>query len=379
MPEYQICARCVMDTSDPDIKFDKDGVCNHCHFFDKEIKPRYFPDESGLSALKEKLERIKRENRNREYDCIIGLSGGIDSSYMAVKMSEFELRPLILHVDGGWNTEIAVNNIRAVVDYCNWELHTVVINWEEMKDLQISYLKSGISNQDVPQDHAFFAALYTYAVKNDIRHVFSGGNLSTEAIFPYKWHYTAFDGKNMKAIQKKYGTIRLKTFPVITLWDYYFYYPFIKGLKVLRPLNFMPYDRKKALEELKNKIGYKDYGAKHCESIFTKYFQRYYLPTRYGYDTRKPHLSSEILTGYKTREQVLEELKIPSYDENELKEDKKYVMKKLGLGEEEFEKLLQAPKRCATEFSSDVKLLHFVKFAQKLIAKRLNIVLRRYF
>lgn len=368
-----------MDTTDPDITFDENGVCSHCRFFEDELRKGWFPDEMGRDLLEKRIEDIKRENRDKEYDCIIGLSGGIDSTYMAIKVKEFDLRPLILHVDGGWNSEIAVANIRSVVDHCNWELHTVVIDWEEMKDLQVAYLKSGISNQDVPQDHAFFAALYTYAVKHRIRHVFSGGNLSTEAIFPSNWHYTAFDGRNLRAIQRMFGKIKMKTFPTITLWDYYFYYPFIKGLKVLRPLNFMPYDRKKALEVLKAEIGYKDYGAKHCESAFTKFFQRYYLVERYGYDTRKPHLSSEILTGSKTRDEALEELKEPSYDPDELREDRKYILKKLELSEEEFEQILRAPRVLATEYPSDIRLFRAVKFAQKIVEKNFKIITRRYF
>jgi len=359
-----------MDTSDPQISFDENGVCSHCHYFDREVKPILMEDKEILkNKLTQIVDKIKKESKKNEYDCIIGLSGGVDSSFMALKVKEFGLKPLVIHVDAGWNSEIAVNNIKKIVDWCKWELHTLVMDWEEMKDLQLAYLKSGVANQDVPQDHVFFAALYNFATDNSIKYIMSGGNLATEAIFPQSWHYTAMDGKNLKAIHKNYGSSELKKIPIISLLKYYFYYPFVKGMKVVRPLNYLCYDRKKALEELRQ-IGFKEYGSKHCESIFTKFFQRYYLPERYGYDKRRPHLSSQILSGQITREEALKELKEPLYDKMELKRDTQYIIKKLGISEEEFYLYMKAPKREQTDFPSDLVLYNVVKKIQRILEKR---------
>ena len=319
---YQICSRCIMDTTDPDISFDENGVCNHCKEFDEVTSKGWFPNEEGAEKLKIIYEKIKRENAQKDYDCILGLSGGVDSSYLALKLFEAGIRPLVVHVDGGWNSELAVQNIENIVNYCGWHLHTIVIDWEEMKDLQLSYLKSGIANQDVPQDHAFFASLYHFATKYGVNYVISGGNLATESIFPKAWHWSAMDANNLRAIHKKFGTKKLKTYKTIGFYELYFYYPFIKKMKTIRPLNFMPYIKREALQELKEKIGYKEYARKHGESVFTKFFQNYWLPMKFGYDKRKPHLSSLIVANQMTREEALKELAKPLYDEKELKEDK---------------------------------------------------------
>jgi len=366
-----------MDTTDPEIVFDDNGVCSHCHYFDNEVKPRWKPDERGAEALSRQIAVMREYGRKREYDCILGLSGGVDSSYMALKVKEFGLRPLVIHVDAGWNSESAVSNIKNIVDHCGWDLHTVVMDWPEIRELQLAYLRSGVANQDVPQDHVFFASLYKYAVKNSIKTVLSGGNLATEAIFPRSWHYTAMDGKNIRAINRKHGSGSIKKLPIISFWQYYFYYPLAKGLKTFRPLNFLPYNRDEAIEELK-KIGFKEYGSKHCESIFTKFFQRYYLPHRFGYDKRRPHLSSQILSGQITREEALVELSEPLYSERELENDKLYLRKKLGLSQDEFEKLLEAPKRKAEDYPSDEKFYKFVKSTQARVEKKLGLRIRRY-
>ena len=328
---YQMCTKTVMDTTDSDIWFDEDGVSNYVYYFEKEVKPGWFPNEEGKKHLLGIVERIKSENADKEYDCIIGLSGGADSSYLALKIKELGLRPLVVHVDGGWNSELAVSNIEKIINYCGWDLETCVIDWPEMRDLQVSFLKSGIANQDVPQDHAFFAALYSYAVKNKIKYVLSGGNIATESIFPKSWHHSAMDARSLKSIHRKYGSIKLKKFPTISFWRYYFYFPFIKNMKVIRFLNFMPYNREIAIRELEEKIGWRNYGRKHGESIFTKFFQNYYLLQRFGYDKRKPHLSSMILAGEITRKDALRELEKPLYDENELKRDILFITKNWGL------------------------------------------------
>ncbi|MBN1975157.1 MAG: N-acetyl sugar amidotransferase [Sedimentisphaerales bacterium] len=370
-----MCTKTVMDTTDPDIWFDEDGVSNHVYYFENEVKPRWFPNEEGKSRLAQIVAGIKSENADNEYDCIVGLSGGADSSYLALKIKELGLRPLVVHVDGGWNSELSVSNIEKIVNYCEWDLETCVIDWPEMRDLQVSFIKSGIANQDVPQDHAFFAALYSYAVQNKIKYVLSGGNFATECIFPKAWHHSAMDSRSLKSIHHKYGTIKLKYFPTVSFLQYYFYFPFIKRMKVVRPLNFMPYRRSDAIRELEETIGWRNYGRKHGESVFTKFFQNYYLPQRFGYDKRKPHLSSMILAGEISRAEALRELEKPLYDENELKEDMLYVTKKLGFSKEEFVNLMHEPVRTYADFPSDeakyVMMKKLQSFIQNLFGKDL--------
>jgi len=349
----QICKRCVMDTTDPEIKFDEDGVCNHCHQFDAVISKHWFQGEEGNRKLQEIVEIIKEEGKNKEYDCIIGLSGGVDSSYLALKVKEFDLRPLVVHVDAGWNSELAVNNIECLVNYCGFDLHTHVMYWQDMKRLQLAYLYSGVANQDVPQDHAFFASLYHFSVRNNIRYVLSGGNIATESIFPQAWHHSAMDAANLKAIFRKFGKGKLKEFKTVNFFQYYVYYPFIKKMKVVRPLNFLSYNKEDAMSELQKKTGWKPYGRKHGESLFTRFFQNYYLVERFGYDKRKPHLSSLIMSGQLSRDMALDELKLPLYDASELREDIYYFRKKLGFNEDDFNEIMRLPCRSADEFSSD--------------------------
>lgn len=367
-----------MDTTDPAIYFDQNGVCNHCHNFHESTVKKWFPNKEGEKKLARIYEKIKNENRNKPYDCILGLSGGVDSSYLALKLYEAGIRPLVVHVDGGWNSELAVQNIENIIHYCGWHLHTIVIDWEEMKDLQLAYLKSGIANQDVPQDHAFFASLYHFATKHNINYVISGGNIATECIFPKTWHWSAMDSLNLKAIHKKFGTKKLKHYKTIGFFELYFYYPFIKKMKTVRPLDFIPYVKSQALEELKEKIGYKEYPRKHGESIFTKFFQNYYLPMKFGFDKRKPHLSSLIVTAQMTKEEALRELDKPLYDEKELVSDKEYVAKKLGITDEELENILQMPSHTYKDFPNMEKRYKQMKKVQSFFSKLLNKNLSNY-
>jgi len=369
---YKICTNCVMDTSDPEITFDSEGVCNHCNNFEKITKKKWYPNEEGQQRWASIVKKIKNEGRNQDYDCIIGLSGGVDSSYLAIKVKEMGLRPLVVHVDAGWNSELAVANIETVVKYCDFDLHTYVVNWEEMRDLQLAYLKSGIANQDAPQDHAFFSSLYHFSVKNGIKYVISGGNLATESIFPTSWHWSAMDADNLHAIHNKFGTKKLRNYKTIGFYELYLYYPFIKKMKTIRPLNFMPYIKSEALEELKEKVGYKEYARKHGESLFTKFFQNYWLPMKFGYDKRKPHLSSLIVSGQMTREEALIEAGRPLYDEKELKDDKEYIAKKLGVSDAEFEKILQVRPHDYSDFSNMEKKYKRMKKVQSFVLKILG-------
>ena len=303
--EYQICTRCVMDTSDPEITFDADGVCNHCVEFEQVTSKFWFPNEKGAQTLAAQIQQIKADGKGKDYDCIIGLSGGVDSSYLALKAHEWGLRPLVMHVDAGWNSELAVSNIEKIVKHCGYELHTHVVDWSEMKDLHLAFLRAAIPNQDVPQDHAFFANLYRFATENRVKWVLTGGNLATESIFPKSWHGSAMDAINLRAIHRKFGSRKLKQYKTISFLQYYLYFPFIKGMRTFRPLNFMPYDKEQAIQELESKIGWRSYGRKHGESIFTKFFQNHYLPMKFGYDKRRPHLSSLIVSGQMSRVQAM--------------------------------------------------------------------------
>ena len=348
----KVCSNCVMDESDPEISFNSDDVCNHCITFEKETKKRWFPNEEGAQKLSEIVQRIKRDGEGKEYDCILGLSGGLDSSYLALKISEWSLRPLVVHVDGGWNSELAVANIETILKHCNFDLHTHVVDWEEMRDLQLSYLRSGISNQDVPQDHIFFSTLHHFAIANGIRYFLSGGNYATESIFPKSWHGSNMDSTNLKAIHKKFGTGKLKNYKTIGFFDYYVWYPVFRRMRTVRPLDFMSYDKSKALSELEEVVGYKAYERKHGESLFTKLFQNYWLPFKFGYDKRRPHLSSMIVSGQITRQEALDKLQEPLYDPKELQNDIKYFCKKLRISREEFDELMKVPNRSYQDFSN---------------------------
>lgn len=315
------------------------------------------------------IRTMKDAGKGNEYDCIIGLSGGVDSSYLALKLKEFDLRPLVVHVDAGWNTELAVRNIENIVKHCGYDLHTHVMNWEDMRDLQLAYLRAGVANQDVPQDHAFFASMYHFSVKNKIKYIISGGNLATECVFPRAWHHSAMDALNLKDIHRRFGTGRLKEYKTISFLQYYFVYPFVYGMRTMLPLNYMPYDKKKALAELVDRVDYKPYQRKHGESVFTRFFQNHYLPERFGYDKRKPHLSSLVLSGQMTREAALAALEESLYDPQELAADIQYFCKKLRISRDEFDTLMRAPLRDATEFRNWNQLHAIAKSAQGMVQR----------
>lgn len=359
--EYQICTRCIMDTTDPNIVFDEYGVCNHCREFDEVKSKNWFPNEDGKIKLKEIVDKIKASGKGKEYDCIIGLSGGVDSSYLVHKAVELGLRPLAVHVDAGWNSELAVKNIENICKKLNVDLFTEVINWEEIRDLQVAFLKAGVPNQDIPQDHAFFAGLYSFAVKNNIEYVLSGSNYATEGILPSSWGYNAMDSKHLKAIHKMFGNKKLKTYPVVSFYQYYYYYPILKKMKVAKLLNYMPYSKDDAIETLEKELDWRYYGGKHFESRFTKFFQAYYLPTRFNYDKRKAHLSSLIVSGLITRERALQEMEKELYSESQLREDKEFIAKKLKLSVQELDDLINMPLKYHEMYPSNEKLYRFVK------------------
>ncbi|WP_165672400.1 N-acetyl sugar amidotransferase [Metapseudomonas otitidis] len=369
---YQCCTRCVMDTTDPEITFDEQGICNHCHQFDQRACAEWFPNAEGRNRWAALVEQIKASGKGQEYDCILGLSGGVDSSYLAIKVHEWGLRPLVMHVDAGWNSELAVANIEAIVKYCGYDLHTHVVDWEDMRDLHLAYLRAAVANQDVPQDHIFFSSLYHFATSNGVRYILSGGNLATEGIFPGSWHGSAMYAINLRAIHKQYGERQLRNYKTISFFDCYIKYPFFKKMRTLRPLNYMPYDKASALKELEQTVGYKPYPRKHGESLFTKLFQNYYLPEKFGMDKRLPHLSSLIVLGQISREQALAKLEEPLYDAAELEVDIAYFCKKLRITRQAFDELIKAPIHHYSDFPNWDGRYRLLKKIQTLVTKVLG-------
>lgn len=358
--QYRVCSRCVMDTSDPDIMFDEKGVCNHCRAYDTFIGEFPPPDERKrkLDAV---IEEIKNWGKNREYDCILGLSGGVDSSYVAYKAKEFGLRPLVVHFDSGWNSEIAVKNIENIVSRLGFDLVTFVMDWEEMRDLQLAYLKASVVNADIPQDYAFFTVLYKTAAEHGIKYFVSGYNFQTEFILPRKWVYLPRDGRNLRAIHRAHGRIPLKKYPTISfLMDLYYIYLKIKRIDILY---YLDYNKQEAMKTLEERVGWRYYGGKHYESIWTRFFQGYYLPVKFHIDKRRAHLSTLVVTGQMTREEALRELEQDPYPADLLKTDREFVLKKLGITEKEFGEIMHAPIRDHRDFSSN---WHLMETARKL-------------
>lgn len=358
-----------MDTSDPEIVFDGEGVCSHCRRFDSVTRKLWYPGPEGRERWMRLVDQVRADGRGRDYDCILGLSGGVDSSYLALKVQEWGLRPLVFHVDAGWNSEIAVGNIERIVSHCGFHLFTHVVDWEEMRDLQVAFLRSGIPNQDVPQDHAFFATMYHYATRNRIKYILSGGNLATEGIFPDSWHGSAMDAINLRAIHARYGQRPLRRYKTIGFFAQYLWYPLVRGMRTLRPLNYMPYHKQDAIAELARTVGWRPYGRKHGESHFTKLFQNHYLPTRFGYDKRRPHLSSLIVSGQITRDQAVAELAEPLYDPTELEADIAYFCKKLRIAREDFDAMMVLPLRYHTDFPTWDGRYRMLKRAQALVER----------
>lgn len=344
---YQICTKTVMDTSDPDITFDKHGISNHYWDFENVVKPNWHPDAEGRKQLERIVDAIKVAGRGKEFDCILGLSGGVDSSYMLhVMVREFGLRPLVFHVDGGWNSEVAVHNIHVLVDRLGLDLYTEVINWEEMRDFQLAWFKAGVPHIDIPQDHAFIAVLYQFAEKYGISYILNGGNISTECVMrPLQFIYWGTDMVHINDIIQRYCTIPLRTYPFSNVFRHKLYLRYIKGLKVVKPLNFIPYTKDLAVTTLEKEYGWKAYAQKHFESRFTRFFESYWMPTRFGFDFRRVNLSSLILTGQITREEALVKLDQPPYDPVTIGQDFEYVATKLGITMDELRHYHSMPKR----------------------------------
>ncbi|OLU33075.1 N-acetyl sugar amidotransferase [Pseudomonas sp. PA27(2017)] len=351
---YQVCSKCVMDTSDSKIRFDENGVCDHCLGFEADVLPNWHPNDEGKRMFARMVEEIKASGKGKPFDCIMGMSGGLDSSYLLhLAVSEFGLRPLVFHVDGGWNTDLAVNNIQVIVDKLGLDLYTEVINWEEMKDFQLAFFKSGVPHLDIPQDHAFIATLYHFANKHNIKYIVNGGNYATECVRnPKEWLYYGTDMAQLKDIHHRFGTRPLKTYPFSSILFHKVYLRYFRGVKVVKPLNFLPYTKESAARTLSEMYGWRPYPQKHFESRFTKFYEAYWLPTRFGYDTRRVQYSSLIQTGQMTREEALEHLKHPAYDPATIDEDFEYIATKLGITTDTLRGYHAMPKKTYKDYKN---------------------------
>lgn len=369
--KFQICTNCVMDTTDSKIVFDENGVCDHCNTFYKDIQPYWHTDDRGRKKLKELIAKIKQEGKGKDFDCLMGMSGGIDSSFLLYKMvSEFGLRPLVFHVDAGWNSQIAVNNIERLVDGLGLDLYTEVINWEEIKELQLAFFKSGVPHIDVPQDHAFFATMYKFAAKHHIRTILTGGNYSTECVRnPLEWMYYQSDSIQLKDIFKKHGKGKLVDYPITNILWHKVWLPYIRRIKLYRPLDYIPYNKDEAMQTLVEKFGYQKYPQKHFESRFTRFYESYWLPVRFGYDTRKVQFSSLILTGQMTRDEAIKELEKPAYDPETIHQDFEYIATKLGISTEELQSYMDAPHKTYKDYKSQEKIYNLGAGMMRLLGK----------
>lgn len=353
--QYRICNRCIMDTTDPDIEFDEHGVCNHCHHFDKQMNKANKLREKDPQILQHLVEEIKREGKGKPYDCIIGLSGGVDSSYVAWKVKTLGLRPLAVHLDNGWNSEVAVKNVENIVNTLNLDLFTIVIDWDEFRQLQLAYLRSSVIDLEVTSDHAIVATMYKLARKYRIKYIISGTNIATESVLPKSWYYKHKDDiKNLIDIYDKFGNSKpLKSYPKLSFFTSIFNNLILK-IKWVPILNFLPYNKNMAIDTITEKLNWKNYGGKHHESIITKFYQTYILPQKTGFDKRRAHLSNLILSGQKTREEALIEIELPVYkSEKELEAEISYFIKKLQISREEFDEILQIPPKSHYEFKTD--------------------------
>jgi len=354
MSRYQICTRCVMDTTDRQISFDQEGICNHCHDYTLAVTHHPVSPEKMADHFQEIVNRIKDDNRENEYDCVIGLSGGVDSSYLAwVLVTKYALRPLVVHLDNGWNSKIAVQNIQRIVRQLDIDLYTHVIQWEEFRDLQKSYFQASVVDIEVPTDHAITALVNQVAVDNSIQYILLGTNRATERILPKTWSFNKNDLVNIQAIHRKYGTIPLPSYPILGLtkqWKNKLRH----GLKFISPLDYLHYDKQEAKSLLQTELKWKDYGGKHHESVFTRFYQGYILPRKFNIDKRRAHFSSLINASQMTREEALEQLRNDTYPQELQQEDYVFVSKKLGCTREEFERILDAPVRSHFDFPTDI-------------------------
>jgi N-acetyl sugar amidotransferase len=365
--KYQICTKTIMDTSDPGIVFDQFGVSDYYLNYINTILPNWHTDENGYNELMLIAEKIKKQGKGKDFDCIIGLSGGLDSSYVAYVAKEIMgLRPLLLHVDAGWNTEQAVSNIEKLVNGLGLDLYTEVIDWEKMKNVQVAFLKSQIPDQDLPQDAAFFSSLYKFANKYNIKSIITGANYSTECCRePEEWGgYPGIDTTLFSDIISKHGDKSIGSFPLVDILKYKIWDRYINGMEVVKPLNLVPFSKKDAEKLLNDKFGWEPYLHKHHESRFTRFYEDYWLPRKFGYEKRRAHFSSLILTGQMNRDDALKRISKPEMDELFLKQEFEYVANKLDLTNEELERIFNTPNLSYKSYRNKIGI---IKLGAKLM------------
>lgn len=359
---YQICTCCVMDTSDPDITFDENGVCQRCNEYKNRILPDWNYGKGHEEELSKLIANIKKKGKGKEYDCILGLSGGLDSTFMLhLAVKEWGLRPFVFHIDAGWNLPVAENNIKKVTEKLGVKLHVEKMDWDEMREMQLAWFRTGLENLDAPQDHAFIALIDKYSKKLGVKYILNGYNISTEIIAdPASWSdgYQTGDHKFMKDVVKKYCKIPIKKYTFTTGFRHKFVNPYIRHIKTIKPLNLVPITKKQMIDTLANEYGYEPYGQKHFEDLITKFLEGYWVPTKFGHDIRRAQLSSLVVTGQMTRDEALKILEQPSLSENEGMELFKEVANKLQISEGELMDFYNLP-RCEEKFRNQNGLYNF--------------------
>lgn len=364
---YQICTYCVMDTSDMDIVFDEAGRCNHCKEFEQLMAQPRYDKETASQKLKALIEQIKNKGSGKKYDCLVGISGGVDSCYTAYLCHTWGLKPLLAHMDNGWNSDTAVKNVRKMVEKLGCDYVSYVLDWREFRDIQLAFLKSSIVDLEMPTDIAIAASLYETASKHGIKHIVSGGNFSGEGILPLTWGYHVLkDEKLYRHIVRKFSPKRISKTPVVGLLGE-IRYKFFLGIKTVYPLNLTHYDKGEAKKFLMEEFGWQDYGGKHHESKITGFWQSYVMPTKYKMDYRRATLSSQIVSGQVNRDYALEELKSLPYKPENIESDTQYIAKKFGISREEFNACLEAPPKTFKDFPNDKnKIEWFYNLYRKL-------------
>jgi N-acetyl sugar amidotransferase len=359
---WQACRRCIMDTvADRSIVFDERGLCHHCQRYDRLLASRVLKGEEGARALAALVERIKRAGRNREYDCIIGVSGGVDSTYVAYLVKQRGLRALAVHLDNGWDSELAVKNIERVLKKLGIDLFTRVLDWEEFRDLQIAFLKASTPDGEIPTDHAIVASLWGEAVSRGIRYIISGMNFATESISVPDWSYGHTDWPYIKDLHRRFGTVALRSFPHITLPYLLLYVNAIRRIRIVSILNYFEYRKEEAKALLQKELGWEYYGGKHHESIYTRFYQGYLLPRKFGVDKRYGHLSDLIKAGQMTREEALAEMKQPPYPEELQLQDVQYVCKKLGFTRAQFDEIMNRPPKTFRDYRNSFDRMELMR------------------
>ena len=372
-----MCTCCIMDTTDPDITFDEDGSCNHDKRYKERTQILQVNEKDKEKNLENLVNKIKAAGKGKPYDCIIGVSGGVDSTYIAYLTKKLGLRPLAIHLDNGWDSELAVSNIEKTLKKLDIELYTYVLDWEEFRELQLAFLNASTPDSEIPTDHAIIGILYRFAAKNGIKYIINGTNLATESILPIKWGYGYYDTTYIKAVNKQFGSRKtFSNYPLFPFWKL-LYHTFISGIKDVALLNYVEFHKPSAMKLIQDELGWQYYGGKHYESIYTRFFQAYILPKKFNIDKRLAHLSSLIHSSQITRGEALEEIKKETYPADKLQEDKEYVIKKLRMTEASFEAMMQLPTKNFLDYPTEYSKVEFLKKIATFFKKSSHSVIQR--